>query len=224
MSKDGEQIDDLERLKSEYSDIQDQLISAMIALEEAGAQAEFYKDIAVQALLLPSDNSNLGNTKGTIRATIAETRRLATRLVIPETAEREIGALDRLELAPIWAKDIGALFATMEKYARTRDSVGFEGNFLQWCDQKGGYLATKIAMTDSEPTLKNSQLRSTRVFAVSTDLDSSGLKLMVAHAKIQARGSGHIPRVFFYDDTRGETQKIHIGFIGPHHLVPTSSF
>jgi hypothetical protein len=79
-------------------------------------------------------------------------------------------------------------------------------------------------MTDSEPTLKNSQLRSTRVFAVSTDLDSSGLKLMVAHAKIQARGSGHIPRVFFYDDTRGETQKIHIGFIGPHYLVPTSGF
>ena len=224
MSKDGEQIDDLERLKSEYSDIQDQLISAMIALEEAGAQAEFYKDIAVRALLLPSDNSNLGNTKGTIRATIAETRRLATRLVIPETAEREIGALDRLELAPIWAKDIGALFATMEKYARTRESVGFEGNFLQWCDQQGGYLATKIAMTDSEPTLKNAQLRSTRVFAVSTDLDSSGLKLMVAHAKIQARGSGHIPRVFFYDDTRGKTKNIHIGFIGPHYLVPTSGF
>jgi hypothetical protein len=47
---------------------------------------------------------------------------------------------------------------------------------------------------------------------------------MVAHAKIQARGSGHIPRVFFYDDTRGETQKIHIGFIGPHYLVPTSGF
>ena len=102
--------------------------------------------------------------------------------------------------------------------------VGFEGNFLQWCDQKGGYLATKIAMTDSEPTLKNTQLRSTRVFEVSTDLDPSGLKLMVAHAKIQARGSGHIPRVFFYDDTRGETEKIHIGFIGPHYLVPTSSF
>jgi hypothetical protein len=48
--------------------------------------------------------------------------------------------------------------------------------------------------------------------------------VMVAHAKIQIRGGGNIPRIFFYDDTKGPTRKVHIGFIGPHELVPTSSF
>ena len=72
--------------------------------------------------------------------------------------------------------------------------------------------------------MQNPDLVAAHTFEVSRDLNSSGKMVMVAHAKIQIRGGGNIPRIFFYDDTKGPTRKVHIGFIGPHELVPTSSF
>jgi hypothetical protein len=43
---------------------------------------------------------------------------------------------------------------------------------------------------------------------------------MLAHLKI-AEGGGHLaPRVYFHDDTGGATGKAHVGFVGPHYLVP----
>jgi hypothetical protein len=72
--------------------------------------------------------------------------------------------------------------------------------------------------------LNDPELRAKRVFDVPVEVDVTGLKLMVAHAKIQIRGDDRIPRVYFFDDTKGETGKVHIGFIGPHFLVPSSTF
>jgi hypothetical protein len=95
---------------------------------------------------------------------------------------------------------------------------------MLWCQTRGDYSTQKIAMNESDPTQKDHTLRSKRVFEVSTDLDVQGMKLMLSHVKIQLRGGPQIPRLFFHDDTKGRTGKIHIGFIGPHFLVPSSTF
>jgi len=58
-----------------------------------------------------------------------------------------------------------------------------------------------------------------RSFPISREVHESGKRVMTAHIKIQAKGNELIPRLYFFDDTRGLTKKVHIGFIGPHYLV-----
>jgi hypothetical protein len=45
---------------------------------------------------------------------------------------------------------------------------------------------------------------------------------MLAHIKSIQGGGMQIPRIYFHDDTKGKTGKVHIGFIGPHDLVPNT--
>jgi hypothetical protein len=61
------------------------------------------------------------------------------------------------------------------------------------------------------------------VFPVGKLVQPGGQILMLAHLKIAQGGENHIPRVYFYDDTKGATGKVHVGFIGPHFLVENRS-
>lgn len=45
---------------------------------------------------------------------------------------------------------------------------------------------------------------------------------MESHLKISEGGGNLAPRVYFFDDTDGPTRMVHIGFVGPHDLVPNS--
>jgi hypothetical protein len=45
---------------------------------------------------------------------------------------------------------------------------------------------------------------------------------MVAHLKVAEGGGAQIPRIYFLDDTKGVTGKVHIGFFGPHRFVPNA--
>ena len=46
---------------------------------------------------------------------------------------------------------------------------------------------------------------------------------MCEFQRIETGGGNDIPRVYFHDDTRGDTRTVHVGFIGPHYLVKNSS-
>lgn len=46
---------------------------------------------------------------------------------------------------------------------------------------------------------------------------------MFAHLKVSEGGGQNIPRIYFHDDTKGVTGKVHIGFFGPHRFVPNKS-
>jgi hypothetical protein len=144
--------------------------------------------------------------------------------VIPNEALQEIDQLDTLIASEVWAGDIIRLFASFEAYGMAKSSGEFRGGYFQWAKKKGDYPSTKIAMTESESTRRSSELRDSRTFPIDTAVKESGQIEMFAHAKIQAKGSSQIPRVFFHDDTNGKTGKIHVGFIGPHSVVPTSSW
>jgi hypothetical protein len=45
---------------------------------------------------------------------------------------------------------------------------------------------------------------------------------MVAHLTVAEGGGAQIPRIYFLDDTKGVTGKVHIGFFGPHRFVPNA--
>ena len=74
-------------------------------------------------------------------------------------------------------------------------------------------------MRESEQVETNERLRKQRVLPVATEVDASGRVLMWPHLKIAEGGGPLAPRVYFHDDTRGSTGKVHIGFVGPHRYM-----
>ncbi|MDP7068462.1 MAG: hypothetical protein QF637_12660, partial [Acidimicrobiales bacterium] len=71
-----------------------------------------------------------------------------------------------------------------------------------------------VAMKESESTSSNPVLAAHRTFPI--DLDGVEVEVfMCAHIKIQLGGSP-APRIHFYDDCVGPSQKIHIGYFGTH--------
>lgn len=226
VSKSDKQVDliseDLGRLAAQIEDLQNQLLDAQTLAQEWYEYATGLEEKAVGVLV--SNRSNVGVAKSTIAATVSEVRRFSKFVVIPNEALQEIDQLDTLIASEVWAGDIIRLFASFEAYGMAKSFGEFRGGYFQWAKKKGDYPSTKIAMTESESTRRSSELRDSRTFPIDTAVKESGQIEMFAHAKIQAKGSSQIPRVFFHDDTNGKTGKIHVGFIGPHSVVPTSNW
>jgi len=77
-------------------------------------------------------------------------------------------------------------------------------------------------MTESESIENNTKHTERRTFKVDTAVSPTGTIYMGAHLKVSRKGGSLAPRIYFYDDTNGPTKRVHIGFIGPHYLVPNS--
>jgi len=215
-------LDDADLLRQQIEDLQVQLFDATYLAEEEQKTATKYRDLLVTRLLGESETPAF--TRPTLAGTIEEVRRLSNWIVIPKSAPREIESLDTYVSSGAWANDLARLCASMERYATHKAGGKFRGNYRNWCTEYGDYSDDKIALNESISTKQDGKLVAMRTFEIDPAVHPSGRILMLNHAKIQAKGSSIIPRVFFHDDTHGPTRKMHIGFIGPHHLVPTSSF
>ena len=77
-------------------------------------------------------------------------------------------------------------------------------------------------MTESETVQKNDKLMAARLFPVDKKVNAKGRVHMLAHLKIAEGGGSLAPRIYFYDDTGGATRAVHVGFVGPHYLVPNT--
>ena len=77
-------------------------------------------------------------------------------------------------------------------------------------------------MTESDLVQNSSRFSSKRMLPISTEVDESGSILMLSHLKIAEGGGNLAPRVYFHDDIGGATKKVHVGFVGPHYLMPNS--
>lgn len=92
------------------------------------------------------------------------------------------------------------------------------GGFYIWCMGSGSPYVTAprmIAMAESEFVMNNERMREERRFPVDRTVDAAGIMVMAAHIKIERIGP-LAPRVYFYDDTGGQSGKVHIGYIGRH--------
>ncbi|HCG54650.1 hypothetical protein [Brevibacterium sp.] len=149
---------------------------------------------------------------------------LATFLRVPESAARDLDRIDGAPNASAWASTTWRGLVALADYARDVRQRGVTGGFWNWCAQQGSWPASpkKLAMSESQTVANNAQMSAKRVFKVAKAVDPSGEMLMRAHLKISEGGGDLAPRVYFYDDTAGKTGRVHVGFVGPHYLVPNT--
>ena len=148
------------------------------------------------------------------------------RVVIPDAALKEIDMLDADEKSEDWARELWKAFSALNAYAD--ESEHFNGGFWEWCEHSNSVhnlwpaTSKKLAMSESDTVKNDARLWRQRRFVIDTAVSPNGYQHMEAHLKIAEGGGQHIPRLYFHDDAKGRTKNIHIGFIGPHRLVPTS--
>jgi hypothetical protein len=81
------------------------------------------------------------------------------------------------------------------------------------------YSANRHATSESDSVRQNPKFFQARVFAVPTEVSASGSTEMLAHFKIAQSGLVS-PRLHYHDDS-ARTQKVYVGYIGPH--LPTKN-
>lgn len=148
-------------------------------------------------------------------------------LAVPDGARRDLAKLSTTPNASAWGNTTWRGLRALAGYARDRKEGWDGGGFWQWCEsgRPGTWPATvkKLSMTESDSVLNSSRHYDARLFPVDEKCDRSGRVHMVAHLKIAEGGGNLAPRVYFLDDTAGTTGKVHVGFVGPHYLVPNKS-
>ncbi len=141
---------------------------------------------------------------------------------IAESALQESAALNSAADKERWIEDTWKALGALHQYSTTEHS--FTGDFYRWCRDSGDqfvWYPDRVAMQESDTTM--AKYGHKRVFDIDTQVVSDGRIEMQAHIQIQKGGGQHIPRLFFFDDTNGVTGQVHVGFVGPHRLVPNFS-
>lgn len=163
----------------------------------------------------------------TSEAVLAAQTYLSEWLSVPDSAARDLADIDTAPTAFAWGNNAWRGLRALAAYAEDRAHGWNNGGFWEWCASGPllGWPATskKLSMSESETVQNNDKLRRARTFKVDRALDDSGETSMMAHLKISEGGGNLAPRIYFYDDTGGPTKKIHVGFVGPHYLVPNKS-
>lgn len=149
-------------------------------------------------------------------------RELLPFLIISAT-EHSCDVLDAQQKRGIWAKKIWLALRALNDYCRAKADGRFYGDITMYKvnPPSGGIpLLAEYAPMESESTTNNASLRAIRTFNVPATIEPAGKIYMQQHLKID-RGGQSAPRIHLYDDSGGTSQRIYVGYIGPH--LPTSS-
>ncbi|MEX5297358.1 hypothetical protein RCG67_01085 [Kocuria sp. CPCC 205292] len=174
------------------------------------------------------ENGLPDQVQGVTEAVVAAKKHLVDWLTIADSAPRELHGIDTAPEAVSWGNNAYRGLRALAEYSRSCKEEGFVGGFWVWC-QRGGAMSVnwpatdkKLAMSESESVMNRDKCRKSRIFDVHHDVARSGKLLMQAHLKISEGGGDLAPRIYFHDDTAGATGKVHVGFVGPHYLVPNT--
>jgi hypothetical protein len=134
--------------------------------------------------------------------------------------ESDILELDRTEIG-IYSSRAWDGLRTLNDYVRAKIQKADVGGLFDYLDNAPpGYFnqwpKQKIALQESESTMKDPSLVELRRFPVPKEVNSSQFEIMMPHLKI-----GQRLRIHFFDDV-ANTGKIYIGYIGMH--LGTSNF
>ena len=147
-------------------------------------------------------------------------------VAIHPDAPQDIDEMDRHEDSELWGRRIYAHLQALNSYAEHKNA-GYDGGLWEWCENSGHddvITASKfVAMKESQYVRTSDRLMRCRLLPIHRSVDPNGFITMESHLKPIQGGGLKIPRIYFHDDTRGLTRKIHIGFIGPHELMPNKS-
>ena len=191
------------------------------------AKSSSYEAVLRERTSVPTDlieSDEQAEAELTIDGVVEIAREQCDRLQIPDAALKEIDALESDEKSADWAREILRGLQSLQAYAE--EAEHFTGGFWEWCEHSNhpdtwNASPQKLAMSESDTVKKDGKLWRQRRFLISTEVEPTGYKHMEAHLKISEGGGQHIPRLYFHDDAKGRTGHIHIGFVGPHRLVPT---
>jgi hypothetical protein len=189
------------------------------ALRERGDEALVWETHDAPADEIPDVVSDM------TEAVLMAQEHLTDALVLPDSAPRDLADLDTAPEATAWANTAWRGLRALAAYARAK-GAGATGSFWEWCagGPEEGWPATtkKLAMRESETVANNEKYRRAREFAIDPRVDASGVQYMEAHLKVSEGGGDLAPRIYFHDGTGGSTGKVHVGFVGPHRLVPNT--
>ena len=213
------EIEDLNVLQAQ---MQRNLTETWRAVEAAGARSSIENHLRDE----PAEDDAADLELPESCSTAAELARLHLRnLSFPEEACRDLSRLDGAIESSAWAKTAWRGFVALDAYAGS--TTAGAGGFYQWCVSSGAssWSASpkKLAMVESESVRQDNKLRKARELPVDPQVDRSGRIFMEAHLKVSEGGGPLAPRIYFYDDTGGDTGKLHIGFFGPHDHMPNKS-
>jgi hypothetical protein len=173
-----------------------------------------------------SPDSVPDQVQDTSEAVLAAQMYLGDWVEVPDTAACELADIDTAPSAFAWGSTAWRGFRALAAYAQDRAEGYDRGGFRDWClegrPQSWPTTPKKLSMTESQTVQNHPKYRSTRLFKVSTDVDPDGETWMWSHLKIAEGGGDLAPRIYFHDDTGGKTGKVHVGFVGPHYLVPNT--
>jgi hypothetical protein len=205
-------------LEIEYLDAQIEL-EAEIS-ENARRREQFASVLRSKSGTEDSVDESLDIEPRTIEEAVECAREFLKGVVIPAGVEHDLKEMESNSMGRVWAQGVWQGLRALSVYA----GEGFDGDFRQWC-ASGHHMYSwsvsqkKLAMRESESTESSQKFRDQRTFPIAHEVSESGKEVMVAHLKISAGGSPLIPRIYFYDDTRGSTGSVHIGYIGPHKYL-----
>ena len=229
---------EIERLTSERDEAQEELEEQIIVYAEAEAELNKQLDLVRRLRKIAFDNNqtsrvieaenNVDNDSReltTVSEAIEQARlKLYETLSIPEGVEHDLDRVDTARSALAWANTTWRGLKALAAYAQDVKTGEYSGNFWTWCEKEALWPARQrsLAMSESESIENNTKQRERRTFKVDTAVSPNGTIYMGAHLKVSRKGGSLARRIYFHDDTNGTTKRVHVGFIGPHYLVPNS--
>lgn len=215
-----------DQLKGHLAALEDDLLDAQADFDSATSEISMlqaqlaWRQIDGTDQAAAAETELLSNSPETIAQALDwATERLGAIRVHPDAA-RDIEDLDSAVNGPSWAELVWRGLRALDTYA----AAGHDGDFGDWCRTSGhawAWPATskKLSMTESNSVMTRSKFSDQRLLPVDQAVEACGRVHMWAHLKIAEGGGPTAPRVYFLDDTRGTTGKVHIGFVGPHRYM-----
>lgn len=220
----------LEDRDSRIADLEDEVYSVRSDFEEVQRRelAVVQRASYLESLrpLTPEEHADSNQIAypadaSSIHAAIANARTYCTSLVLPLTAEFDIDDMEATCPDTSFANAIWRALVSLDQYAKSE----FEGDFRAWAIRSGNpYTISpgRIAMSESETTSGGGAARRAREFYIDPAVGEGQKVFMPAHLKPVNGYGDFVPRIYFHDDVRGKTGKVHIGAIGPHRRFPNS--
>ncbi len=214
------------QLKNDREYTEELLLNTQADLEAAVIEASRLQN-QLQAMIIGdvgTDDAeaatNLSREVSSITEAISVARECLKMIVIPDGVEKDVAELDANLNSVSWGNLTWRGLRALHCYA----DVKHDGDFRHWCATSGEVWAwpateKKLALNESETVKTNRRYAEQRRFPVDEAIDPSGTMIMWSHLKISEGGGPMAPRIYFHDDTRGSTGKVHVGFIGPHRYT-----
>jgi len=198
--------------------------AALGELDDALSRVKFlqraFRDLG-EVPIVEVDSDDDWRPESSVEALIAA-QELLPYLLISATDDN-CKILDGQQKRSIWAKKIWLALRALNEYCGAKAEGRFNGDIAMYRDNPpdGGIpLLAEYAPMESESTTNSAHLKALRTFTVPATVEPTGKVYMEQHLKID-RGGQSAPRIHLYDDSGGPSQRIHVGYIGPH--LPTSS-